>query len=138
METDKQISRHTVDTFAKNIKKAMEERGIYQPYFDMTIHLLASTYKRYEQARKMVDKELVITETSREGNSRKSVSPAFVVEVKCLELIRKYAKELGLFLNEKSQDDDDAVTKGEKENDQITELTNIMNGIERKSYRYRS
>lgn len=138
METDKQISRHTVDTFAKNIKKAMEERGIYQPYFDMTIHLLASTYKRYEQARKMVDKELVITETSREGNSRKSVSPAFVVEVKCLELIRKYAKELGLFLNEKSQDDDDTDTKGEKENDQISELTNIMNGIERKTYRYRS
>lgn len=138
METDKQISRHTVDTFAKNIKKAMEERGIYQPYFDMTIHLLASTYKRYEQARKMVDKELVITETSREGNSRKSVSPAFVVEVKCLELIRKYAKELGLFLNEKSTDDDDADTKVEKENDQISELTNIMNGIERKTYRYRS
>ena len=138
METDKQISRHTVDTFAKNIKKAMEERGIYQPYFDMTIHLLTSTYKRYEQARKMVDKELVITETSREGNSRKSVSPAFVVEVKCLELIRKYAKELGLFLNEKSTDDDDTDTKGEKENDQISELTNIMNGIERKTYRYRS
>lgn len=138
METDKQISRHTVDTFAKNIKKAMEEMGIYKPAFDMTIHLLASTFKRYEQARKMADKELIITEKSREGNSRKSVSPAFVVEVKCLELIRKYAKELGLFLNDKSTDDDDADTKGEKENDQISELTNIMNGIERKTYRYRS
>lgn len=83
------------EIFARLVE-AMEERGLYDESLDPAIRMLASVMELYEQAHKAVGDELLIVQTSREGEKRVIINPAFQAESVCAEQIRKYMRDLGL------------------------------------------
>lgn len=83
-------------TIFGQLVEAMEERGLYDESLDPAITMLASVMELYEQAHEAVGKELLIVQTSREGEKRVIINPAFQAESVCAEQIRKYMRDLGL------------------------------------------
>ena len=83
----------------KNIRKACEDAGTYQPFFDQAIDALAGILELRDAAQKQYDDnggETTVTHTNKGGNTNVVKNPALVILMDCNAQALAYWKELGL------------------------------------------
>ena len=89
--------RLRVDGYAALIRKALENKNIYNDSLEITIHMLACCLTRFAEIQRALDEDdLIVTTCSREKDLRRSVNPLFVMQEHQAEQIRKYLRELKL------------------------------------------
>lgn len=83
----------------RKIKKAVEDAGLYQPYFDLAIEQLAQILEIRDDAAaqyKASGSHPVVGYTTRGGNTNLKKNPALTVMQECTQQALAYWKELGL------------------------------------------
>jgi|GEM_PF-604430 len=112
---------YTIHKIEQMIKRAMNAQGTYSKSLDITISLASgSLFAFYKAAQELESGDLVVTETSREGNERKVCSPYYIIMHNSAEQARKYMRELRLTR---------ATIEGDAEEDELTELVSKVNSI---------
>ena len=112
---------YTIHKIEAMIKRAMSAQNTYSKSLDITISLAAgSLFTFYKAAQELESGDLVVTETSREGNSRQTCSPYYIIMHNSAEQARKYMRELRLTR---------ATIEGDAEEDELTELVGKVNSI---------
>lgn len=134
--TRKKIEAKSVEEYENILTGAMQELGTWRESYAPAVHVLAGVLRRYEQARQLCDESLIITEKSREGDSRQMLNPAFQAEKVCADQVRRYLGELGLLISIKSKSKDEEVEAGSgASDDPLNELNRIVTGVRKRSYK---
>lgn len=100
------------------LKDSMEARGVYDVSLNPAIDMLASLMIVYNEAVEAVGADITILQTSREGDDRTILNPAFQAMATTGEQIRKYMRDLGLVVAKPagfiSQEKDPTPKQGDK------------------------
>lgn len=136
MERYSKYKKHTVDTYAELLRKAFKAKGIYEAErHDTVIMSIAPLFVRLEQARESIKKHGVLVEQADTNKNIKLVrNPAIDVELAVVDRIRKSLKDMNLFVDKRNNADDDD-DESDNTGDPMAELTAIMGGITRQSYK---
>ena len=127
-KSNAQYKKLKTDGYASMVRKALNDKGLYNESLEITIYMLASCLAYYAKLKsELDDDELMVKTYSREGNAKYSVSPLFVMLEHQGEQIRKYLRELKLTnMSAASEAGDDEGT-----ND-LNKLFSVINGGENK------
>ena len=127
-KSNAQYKKLKTDGYASMVRKALNDKGLYNESLEITIYMLASCLAYYAKLKsELDDDELMVKTYSREKNIKYSISPLFVMLEHQGEQIRKYLRELKLTnLNTASETGDN-----EGAND-LNKLFNVINGGENK------
>ena len=127
-KSNAQYKKLKTDGYASMVRKALNDKGLYNESLEITIYMLASCLAYYAKLKsELDDDELMVKTYSREGNAKYSVSPLFVMLEHQGEQIRKYLRELKLTNVSAGSDSGD----NEGSND-LNKLFNVINGGENK------
>ena len=127
-KSNAQYKKLKTDGYASMVRKALNDKGLYNESLEITIYMLASCLAYYAKLKSgLDDDELMVKTYSREGNAKYSVSPLFVMLEHQGEQIRKYLRELKLTNVSAGSDSGD----NEGAND-LNKLFNVINGGENK------
>ena len=130
-KSNAQYKKLKTDGYASMVRKALNDKGLYNESLEITIYMLASCLAYYAKLKsELDDDELMVKTYSREGNVKYSVSPLFVMLEHQGEQIRKYLRELKLTNVSAGSDSGD----DEGSND-LNKLFNVINGGENKGPR---
>ena len=127
-KSNAQYKKLKTDGYASMVRKALNDKGLYNESLEITIYMLASCLAYYAKLKsELDDDELMVKTYSREKNVKFSISPLFVMLEHQGEQVRKYLRELKLTnLNTASETGDN-----EGAND-LNKLFNVINGGENK------
>ena len=127
-KSNAQYKKLKTDGYASMVRKALNDKGLYNDSLEITIHMLACCLTRYAEIQTELDNgDLMVKTCSREKNIKFSISPLFVMLEHQGEQVRKYLRELKLTnLNAASETGDN-----EGAND-LNKLFNVINGGENK------
>lgn len=128
IKSNAQYKKLKTDGYAIMVRKALNDKGLYNESLEITIHMLACCLTRYAEIQTELDNgDLMVKTCSREKNIKYSISPLFVMLEHQGEQVRKYLRELKLTnLNTASETGDN-----EGAND-LNKLFNVINGGENK------
>lgn len=108
----------TKEEYIVELRQSMKARGVYDKSLEPAIGMLASLMAVYDEATGTVTGKVLITQTSREGDDRAILNPAFQAMATAGEQIRKYMRDLGLVVAKPagfvSQEKDNAPKEGDK------------------------
>ncbi len=138
MERYSKYKVHTEDTYAKLLKAAFEARGIYDSNrHDTVIMAIAPLFVRLEQARKEIVKYGVLIKTKDTNqNDKFTRNPAIDIEIALVDRIRKTLKDMNLFVEKRVEDNDEEDNSTDNDSgDPLAQLTAIMGGVEKRTYR---
>ena len=86
-------------TWKARIKKACQEAGTYQPFFDNVIDTLAGILENRDKAQKQFEKtggNPVVMHTNKNGAKNAVKNPALVMVMDCNQQALAYWRDLGL------------------------------------------
>lgn len=130
-KSNAQYKKLKTDGYTIMVRKALNDKGLYNESLEITIYMLACCLSRYAEIQSELDNaELMVKTYSREKNVKYSVSPLFVMLEHQCEQIRKYLRELKLTNISSGADAGD----DEGSND-LNKLFNVINGGENKGPR---
>lgn len=104
-------------TWKARIRKACEEAGTYQPYFDHVIDTLAGILENRDKAQKQYEKlgsQPVVTHTNKAGAKNAVKNPALVMVMDCNAAALAYWRDLGLTPKGLKALDDKALQNGKQ------------------------
>lgn len=130
-KSNAQYKKLKTDGYTSMVRKALNDKGLYNESLEITIHMLACCLSRYAEIQsELDDDDLMVKTYSREKNVKYSISPLFVMIEHQGEQIRKYLRELKLTNISAGADAGD----DECSND-LSKLFNVINGGENKGPR---
>lgn len=138
MERYKDYKKHTVDTYARIVVKAMKAVGNYdsEKHDAVIMAVVAPLMARLEQARASIATlGVVVNQTSREGSDRWVKNPACDLELQIAAQLRLQLRDLGIYDSLPVADDNDAGEEGQKKVDGLQAIADMLHGVKDEVYR---